>query len=256
MKMNLSLSEVKEILNEKVLEYEQPSFIESDPISIPHRFELKEDIEISGFLTALIAWGNRKAILKSCNIMMNMLGNEPYNFVVSASDAEIAQLSKFVYRTFQGEDLPQMVHALRYVYQNDGLEKLMTPVNGENIHSMLIRFYSTLLPFLNQHARKHIANVAKNSAGKRLNMYLRWMVRSNERGVDFGLWKNISSASLMLPLDVHSANMSRYYGILTRYANDWKAVEEVTNILRTFCPNDPIRYDFALFGEGVSGFKL
>ncbi len=250
---NIALSEIKALLDDKVLIYEQPSFISSDPISIPHRFSQKEDIEIAGFLASIIAWGNRKAILKSCNTMMNMLGNEPYNFISSASDAEISQLSKFVYRTFQGEDLPQMVRALRYVYQNGGLEKIFTPIAGETMRTVLIRLYSTLLPHLGQHARKHIANVSKASAGKRLNMFLRWMVRSNERGVDFGLWKNISPSTLMLPLDVHSGNVSRHFGILTRKANDWKAVEEATNILRTFCPSDPVKYDFALFGAGVNG---
>ncbi len=244
--------QLRDFLESKVSQYQTSSFIADDPISIPHRFRNKEDIEIAGFLAAAIAWGNRKAILKSCNIMMDMLDNSPSDFVKNASENEIAHLSSFVYRTFQGEDLPCLIRGLHHIYTScGGLETLMTPRDGESIKDVLVRLRSVLLPFLSQHACKHIANVEVGSAGKRLNMFLRWMVRPKTEGVDFGLWHGISTSELMLPLDVHSGNTSRALGLIQRKQNDWKAVEEVTSALRQFSPDDPVKYDFALFGLGV-----
>lgn len=245
-----NMFDLKDFLDEKCLLYQNQSFIESDPISIPHRYTKKEDIEISALLASTIAWGNRKAILKSCDVMMNMLGNEPYNFIISASEKDISALSKFVYRTFQADDLPSMVRGLRNIYLNGGLEKVFSSCS--DIRSSIIHFRQLMLPFLSYRTYKHIADVNKGAAGKRLNMFLRWMVRSDKGGVDFGLWTKIKPSQLMLPLDVHTGNTSRALGILKRKQNDWKAVEEVTSVLRKYCPDDPIKYDFALFGLGIN----
>lgn len=247
----MELLELKAFLDEKVAQYQTHSFIADDPISIPHRFKKKEDIEIAGILASTIAWGNRKAILKSCDIMMDMLDNSPYEYVCGATDADLKMLSQFVYRTFQADDLPGMVRGLRNIYANGGLEQLMTPQEGETVREGIARFRSAMLPSLSQRTYKHVADVAGGAAGKRLNMFLRWMVRPQEDGVDFGLWEGIKPAELMLPLDVHTGNTSRALGILTRKQNDWKAVEEVTSTLRQMCPDDPVKYDFALFGLGI-----
>lgn len=241
----------KEFLDEKTILYQTSAFIDDDPISIPHRFSRKEDIEIAGMLASTIAWGNRKAILKSCNIMMDMLDNDPYNYIMGATEDDLGMLEKFVYRTFQKEDLPGMVRGLRHIYKNGGLETLITPKEGETIREGIARYREMMLPHIEQRTYKHIADVASGAAGKRLNMFLRWMVRPSDEGVDFGIWKGIKPSDLMLPLDVHTANTSRALGILKRKQNDWKAVEEVTSVLRSYCPEDPVRYDFALFGLGI-----
>ncbi len=249
---NDTLLDVRTLLEEKTALYQTSAFVADDPVSIPHLFQKKEDIEIAGLLAATIAWGNRKAILKSCNEMINMLDNDPFCFITSASDKEIASLSRFVYRTFQSDDLPCFVRGLRAIYlQEGGLERIFSPNSGESVRDVLIRFRTTIIPHLAPRTFKHVADVANGAAGKRLNMFLRWMVRPSNGGVDFGLWHNIRPSQLMLPLDVHTANTSRALGILSRKQNDWKSVEEVTNILRSFCPDDPIKYDFALFGLGI-----
>jgi len=247
----MELEELKAFLNEKTAQYQTHSFIADDPISIPHRFKSKEDIEIAGILASTIAWGNRKAILKSCHLMMDMLDNSPYEFVTQSTDADLKMLETFVYRTFQADDLPGMVRGLKNIYSNGGLEQMMTPHEGESVREGIARFRSAMLPYLSQRTYKHVADVAGGAAGKRLNMFLRWMVRPQEGGVDFGLWKGIKPSELMLPLDVHTGNTSRALGILKRKQNDWKAVEEVTGTLRLMCPEDPVKYDFALFGLGI-----
>ena len=248
---SLSAHELKEFLDEKADQYQTSAFIDDDPISIPHRFTCKEDIEIAGMLAATIAWGNRKAILKSCDTMLELLDNSPYDFTMNASEAELKQLQTFVYRTFQHDDLAGMVRGLQHIYRNGGLESLMTPSADETIREALARFRDTMIINLSQRTYKHIADVRNGAAGKRLNMFLRWMVRPSDKGVDFGIWKNISPSDLLLPLDVHTANTSRILGILKRRQNDWKAVEEVTSTLRQLDPTDPIKYDFALFGLGI-----
>ncbi|MCQ2229412.1 MAG: TIGR02757 family protein [Bacteroidales bacterium] len=247
----MKLEELKDFLDEKTAQYQTHGFIADDPVSIPHRFSRKEDIEIAGVLASTIAWGNRKAILKSCDIMMDMLDNSPYEYVTQATDADLKMLESFVYRTFQADDLPGMVRGLRSIYADGGLECLMTPREGESVREGIARFRSAMLPHLSQRTYKHVADVAGGAAGKRLNMFLRWMVRSNDGQVDFGLWKGIRPSQLMLPLDVHTGNTSRALGILQRKQNDWKAVEEVTATLRMMCPDDPVKYDFALFGLGI-----
>lgn len=242
-------AELKEFLDFKTLQFQTPEFIADDPISIPHQFENKEDIEISGILTATISWGNRKAILKSANVIMDLLDHAPSDFVHNASTTEIQQLEKFIYRTFQHDDLCGMIRGLRSVYANGGLEKIFN--ESRNIKAGISNFRRTMLPHLSERTYKHIADVDRGSAAKRINMFLRWMVRPAKFGVDFGIWKSLSPKDLLLPLDVHSGNVARSLGLLNRKQNDWKSVEEVTATLRTFDSQDPIKYDFALFGLGI-----
>ncbi len=247
--------QVASLLEEKYLQYDDAAFIATDPVSIPHRFTKKEDVEIAGFLTALISWGNRKAILKSAGTMMEMMDNEPHAFLTLASEKEFGRFDKFVYRTFNGDDLLFFVHALRNVYREEG--GLETIVNESfrrcgSVKKVIIDLRSTLLRTGHlQRTEKHLADPAKGSAAKRINMFLRWMVRKDNRGVDFGIWDEIPVSELLCPLDIHSGTVARKLGLLRRKQNDWKAVEELTDYLRTFDPEDPVKYDFALFGLGI-----
>lgn len=245
---------LKEFLEEKVILYNNSSFIESDPIQIPHLFSLKEDIEIAGFLVATIAWGNRKSIIKNSHQLMERMGNSPYDFVMDFSDKDSDLLSGFVHRTFNSDDLTYFIKALQNIYKNHGgLESVFTENRTENslqgaIHELKKVFFE--LPHLSR-TQKHISDPVKNSAAKRINMFLRWMVRNDSAGVDFGIWKDIPSALLSCPLDVHSGNVARKLGLLNRKQNDAKAVKELDISLRLLDPQDPVKYDFALFGLGV-----
>ncbi len=248
--------ELKSFLDEKADQYEVPGFIENDPILIPHQFSRKEDIEIAGFLTATIAWGNRNSILKNAGKLMRLMDENPYEFILQLSDNELNQFANFVHRTFNGIDTAFFLKSMKNIYANhDGLESVFTKgyLKDHSLKSALIFFREIFLESPHQtRSEKHVANVLKSSSGKRLCMYLRWMVRSNQRNVDFGIWKKIPSSALMLPLDVHTGNVSRKLGLLGRKQNDWKAVEEITTGLRKMNPEDPIKYDFALFGLGVN----
>lgn len=250
----MNKTELKEFLDEKVLEYNNPKFIESDPIQIPHLFSVKEDIEIAGFLAATIAWGNRKMIIKNSHKMMELMGNSPYDFVMNHKDHHLDSFDNFVHRTFNSQDFTYFIKALKHIYTNhNGLENIFT-LNTTNeslqpaIHQLKKVFFE-----INHPARttKHISDPLKGSAAKRINMYLRWMIRKDNCGVDFGLWKNISQSSLSCPLDVHSGNVARKLGILTRKQNDAKALAELDTSLRNLDKKDPVKYDFALFGLGV-----
>jgi uncharacterized protein (TIGR02757 family) len=252
--------ELKDFLEEKYLKYNTPSFIECDPISIPHGFSELRDREISGFLTAAIAWGRRDLILRSSRMLLERMDNAPYEFVISAGEEEISRLSGFVHRTFNGTDCIYFIKGLRHIYSHySSMEKIVLKGMSETgslrdgISHLRSVFFS--LPHAPRN-EKHFADVMGGAAGKRLNMFLRWMVRKDSRGVDFGIWKDIDQASLYIPLDLHSGNTSRHLGLLKRKMNDWKAVEELTGVLRDFDPADPVKYDFALFGLGVfEGFK-
>lgn len=247
-------NEIKAFLDEKVIRYNQPSFVETDPIQIPKIFIEKENIEISAFLTATIAWGNRKAIIKNARHLMSMMDNNPYEFVLHSSKPEMEKLAQFVHRTFNGNDCIYFILSLKNLYKNHGgLQQVFTDgyQQQNTIKSSLEYFYSLFFELKGERTRKHVSNVAKGASGKRLNMFLRWMVRNDKAGIDFGLWNTIPASALMLPLDVHTGNVARKLGILKRKSNDWKAVEEVTETLRTFDPSDPIKYDFALFGLGA-----
>ncbi len=247
---------LKAFLDEKALEYEQKRFIESDPISIPHRFDQKEDIEIAAFLVASIAWGKREMIIKNGNRLMAMLDERPHQFLMESSRTEWQHINTFVHRTFNSKATLYFLNALKDIYQNhNGLEALFNTgyQHEQTIQSALLHFRNNFLlnDYDREFASSHVANVAKNSACKRINMFLRWMVRDSKRGVDFGLWKNIPTSALMIPLDLHSGGVSRKLSLLSRKQDDWKSVLELTAKLRLMDANDPIKYDFALFGLGV-----
>lgn len=252
--MVLPENELKDFLDAKVLQYNTIDFIEPDPISVPHRYKLKEDIEISGFLASTIAWGNRKMITKNAHRMMDLLGNSPYDFVMSHDDYQLERLDGFVHRTFNSDDFKHFINALKHIYTNKGgLENIFTQNQTETslqpaIHAFNEAFFE--IPHLSR-TRKHVADPNKGSVAKRINMCLRWFVRNDNSGVDLGIWKNIPSSILSCPLDVHSGNVARKLGLLERKQNDGKALLELDTNLRFLDPHDPVKYDFALFGLGI-----
>lgn len=254
--MNLRKSELKEFLDEKVELYNRPAFIESDPISIPHQFTGKEDKEISGFLAASIAWGRRDLILRSSERLIGLMDNRPYEFIINAGKEELVTVSRFVHRTFNGSDCGYFIRGLKHIYSSFGsmedviLEGMRQSGSlREGLGHLRRIFFSLSHP---KRIEKHFADVMNGAAGKRLNMFLRWMVRRDNRGVDFGIWNRIDPSVLYIPLDIHTGNTARALGLLKRSINDWKAVEELTSVLREFDPADPVKYDFALFGLGVN----
>ncbi|WP_179213047.1 TIGR02757 family protein [Flavobacterium psychrophilum] len=250
----MNLSELQSFLDEKVILYNNLNFIESDPIQIPHLFSLKEDIEIAGFLSATIAWGNRKMIINNSHKMMQLMGNSPYDFVLSHNENQLESLNKFVHRTFNGQDFAQFIKSLQHIYTNhNGLEAVFAKNATKDSMQKSISEFKKIF-FENNHlprTQKHISDPISGSAAKRINMFLRWMVRQDAQGVDFGLWKTISSSALSCPLDVHSGNVARKLQLLLRKQNDAKAVYELDTNLRLLDPNDPVKFDFALFGLGV-----
>jgi uncharacterized protein (TIGR02757 family) len=247
--------ELKQFLEEKYLQYNNPSFIECDPISIPHRFVSNTDREVAGFLTAAIAWGRRDLILRSSRVLMEAMDNQPFNFIKSAGPKDQKRLKGFVHRTFNGADCISFMRGLKEIYMHySSIEEVILEGMKESgsLRDGLSYFRKKFFSLSHEkRTEKHFADVNTGSAGKRLNMFLRWMVRNDGRGVDFGIWKNINPSMLFIPLDLHSGNTSRRLGLLTRKQNDWKAVEELTSVLREFDPSDPVKYDFALFGLGV-----
>ncbi len=253
--MHPTIIELKYFLDHKVQLYNTEQYIESDPIQIPHRYSEKEDIEIAAFLTASIAWGQRKSIIKNASFLMDLLENTPYDFVLNASESEIRNVRQFVHRTFNGLDCEFFIYSLRNIYKNhNGLENVFAAgyVFENSVFSALKHFRKVFLEVEHpKRVAKHVSDVNSNSAAKRLNMLLRWLVRSDENGVDFGLWKSIPMSALMLPLDVHAGDVGRALGLLSRKQNDWKALEEIMTVLRTFDATDPVKYDYALFGIGV-----
>ena len=259
LKKPLKKQELKEFLDAKVVQYNHPRFIESDPIQIPHQFSKKEDIEIAGFLAATISWGNRKSIITNANKMMALLDHSPFDFIKNHELSDLEKLSSFVHRTFNGDDFMQFIKSLNHIYTHyDGLEAIFTKHSEEfstqkAIHQFKKHFFE-IEHF--QRTQKHVSDPLKNSAAKRINMFLRWMVRTDNNGVDFGIWKSLSPAQLSCPLDVHSGNVARCLGLLQRKQNDSKALGELDSALRKLDPTDPVKYDFALFGLGVfEGFS-
>jgi uncharacterized protein (TIGR02757 family) len=252
--LNTITPDIKEFLDEMVVKYNNPQFIDSDPVSIPHLYTRKEDIEISGFLVATIAWGNRTMILKNGFKLMNLMDNSPYDFIINHTDHDLDRLDGFVHRTFNQVDLAYFIRALKNIYKyKGGLETLFTNSATEfstqpAISHFKDEFFS--LPYPARSA-KHISDPERGSAAKRINMFLRWMVRNDNQGVDFGIWKSIAPHQLSCPLDVHSGNVARKLGLLTRNQNDSRALKELDLNLRKMDREDPVKYDFALFGLGV-----
>ena len=228
--------------------FNRPDFIPDDPVSIPHRYSRKEDIEIAGFLTAIISWGNRASILKNASNLMKLMDDVPADFIFHAKKKDLEKLDHFVHRTFQSTDLLAFVYALQQIYLHDGgLEQSF--LHGETMMEKISNFKRIFFSF--PHAgrtEKHLPDPLQGSAAKRINMFLRWMVRKDEQGVDFGIWKKISPADLICPLDVHSGRTARKFGLLLRRQDDWKSAMELTSNLRILDPADPVRFDFVLFG--------
>jgi len=250
----LKKQELKDFLDAKVIQYNNPKFIESDPIQIPHKFTIKEDIEIAGFLIATIAWGNRKSIINNANRLMNLLDNSPFDFILNHSETDLEKLQPFVHRTFNGNDCIQFITSLKHIYKNhNGLESLFAKhAEKDSLQNSISKFKTTFFEIEHlQRTQKHVSDPLKNSAAKRINMFLRWMVRNDSAGVDFGLWKSLKPSQLSCPLDVHSGNVARKLGLLKRKQNDAKALFELDTALRKLDPIDPVKYDFALFGLGV-----
>lgn len=251
----MKFEELKSFLDEKADQYNHPEFIENDPIQIPHRFSLKQDVEIVGFLAATISWGNRKAIIKSAEKMLDIMGNSPYDFVLNHSEKDLKSLEgKSIHRTFNEEDFTYFIKQFQRIYkENESLENLFKVKDQETnfLHS-IERFRSQFLGTEKHRSHKHVSSPYKNSSTKRIIMFLRWMVRKDKRGVDFGIWESIDQKYLSIPLDVHTGNISRKLGLISRTQNDWKTVEELDLVIRKFDEKDPAKYDFALFGLGVT----
>ena len=250
----LKQEDLKDFLDNKVLQYNNPKFIESDPIQIPHQFSIKEDIEIAGFLTATIAWGNRKSIIINAKRLLELLDNSPYDFIINHKETDLEKLQPFVHRTFNGDDTIQFIKCLKNIYEkHNGLEAVFAKhAEKDSLQISISKFKTTF--FEVEHlprTQKHVSDPLKNSAAKRINMFLRWMVRNDKTGVDFGIWKSLSPTQLSCPLDVHSGNVARKLGLLNRKQNNAKALFELDSALRKLDPKDPIKYDFALFGLGV-----
>ncbi|MBS1550023.1 MAG: TIGR02757 family protein [Bacteroidetes bacterium] len=253
----MNFDELRSFLDEKADQYNHVDFIQDDPIQIPHLFSKRQDIEIAGFLAATIAWGNRKSIIKDAYKMLDFMGHSPYDFVLNFKEDDLLKLSdKAIHRTFSAEDFKVFLLNLQSLYHSyKSMEDLFLVQDGEtNCYYAIERFRIEFLKEnIGHRSQKHVASTYKNSSAKRLMMFLRWMVRNDNRGVDFGLWKNISPSVLSIPLDVHTGNISRKLNLIQRKQNDWKTVEELDVQLRQFNPEDPAIYDFALFGLGVSG---
>ena len=250
----MNTTELKDFLDSKVEQYNNPKFIESDPIQIPHTFSIKEDIEIAGFLTATIAWGNRKSIINNANKLMGLLDNSPYDFIINHQETDLEKLHPFVHRTFNGNDCIQFIKSLNYIYKTyGGLESVFYKyAEKDSLQKAISSFKHIFFEIEHlQRTQKHISDPLKNSAAKRINMFLRWMVRNDNTGVDFGIWKTLSPAQLSCPLDVHSGNVGRKLNLINRKQNDAKALLELDTNLRLLDYKDPVKYDFALFGLGV-----
>lgn len=245
-------------LDETAARYNDVSFIKDDPIAVPHQYSSRQDIEIAGFFTAIMAWGQRKTIVSKATTLMDLMDHAPYSFIRHHQEQDRKRFLTFTHRTLQPDDVLFLVAALQdYYSHHESLEEAFTAsmsTSDEDVFRGLAGFYDLLFdqPWVLERTRKHIATPVRKSSCKRLNMYLRWMVRSDDRGVDFGLWKKIRPAQLIIPLDLHVGNTARRLQLLKRDVNDWQAAKELTVMLKYFDPEDPVRYDFALFGSGIN----
>ena len=251
------LNDIQEFLENAYDQYNRPEFIEADPISLPHLFSKKQDIEIIGFWVAMLAWGQRKTIINKGKLLIDLMDGAPHDFIVNHSEEERKPFLDFKHRTFQAIDTLYFLAFFQDFYQkNDSLENAFSNhlnTKNENVQAALEGFHEQFfsLPDAPHRTRKHVSTPIRNSACKRLNMFLRWMVRKDKKGVDFGIWKNIKPSQLLMPLDVHVDRVARRLGLLERKQTDWKSVIELTNNLKQLDAKDPVKYDFALFGVGV-----
>ena len=245
----MTKAELKDYLDFKAEQYNTRVFIESDPIQLPHRFSKKEDIEIVAYLVSTIAWGQRKSIIKNGERLIEIMENNPHEFILNYTSRKL----DFVHRTFNSIDLDFFFRSLRNIYENGGLECAFSPhPEIEGVKGRIVNFRESFLETEHEkRSEKHISNPMKGSAAKRINMFLRWMVRNDKQGVDFGIWKSIPASELYIPLDVHTSTHGRNLGLIQRKQDDWKALEELMSNLREFDPVDPSKYDFALFGIGA-----
>ncbi len=251
------VSEIRDFLELKVREYNQPNFIENDPVSIPHQYTRKQDIEITGLWASVLAWGQRVTIINKCNELFKMMDNTPYDFIVNHKESDLKVFETFKHRTFNATDTLYFIEYFKWYYsKHESLEDAFTiglKENDQTIETGLINFHEQFfsLPDYPSRTKKHIATPARASACKRLNMYLRWMVRKDNCGVDFGIWNKIKPSQLVCPCDLHVDRVGRKLGMISRKQTDWKTAQELTENLRKLDPQDPVKYDFALFGLGV-----
>lgn len=253
----MNFSELKKLLDAKVALYNRPSFIKDDPVSIPHRFAKKQDIEISGMFAAVFAWGLRKTIINKCSELMSLMDDAPYDFILNHKEKDLKRLLQFKHRTFNTTDLLYFIHFFKNYYsENSSLENAFSKhilIDDEDVRSGLAGFHDLFfsLPDAPSRTKKHLPTPLRKSSCKRINMYLRWMVRRDKWGVDFGLWKEISPSQLLCPLDLHVERVARELNLLTGKQNAWESTLQLTRRLREFDAADPVKYDFALFGMGV-----
>jgi uncharacterized protein (TIGR02757 family) len=256
------MTDLKDFLDSKVIQYNRLDFIKNDPIQIPHRYQKKQDIEIAGLFAAVLAWGQRITIINKCSELMQLMDNAPHDFVINHTSHDLKSFLDFKHRTFNATDVLYFIHFLKSFYQkNESLEEAFLVPSSQSQQKIamgLTQFHKLFFSLEDSPSRtqKHIATPARNSACKRLNMYLRWMVRRDNCGVDFGIWHKISPADLICPLDLHVERVARQIGFITRKQTDWQAATELTAHLRQFDPHDPVKYDFALFGLGLEKSSL
>jgi uncharacterized protein (TIGR02757 family) len=251
----VSQNELKAFLDQKADLYNRPEFIESDPISIPHAYKKKQDIEIAGLFAAVLAWGQRVTIIRKCKELLARMDNDPYQFIVHHTESDLKPMQEFKHRTFNATDTLYFIAFLKWYYSNHlSLEEAFkVSAEDETIEAGLINFHNQFFS-LDDHphrTKKHIATPERKSTCKRLNMYLRWMVRNDNKGVDFGLWRSISPSQLVCPCDLHVDRVSRKLKLVKRKPTDWLTALELTSQLRKLDTSDPVRYDFALFGLGI-----
>ncbi|WP_162425767.1 TIGR02757 family protein [Pontibacter pudoricolor] len=254
--MKQDIAAIKALLDDRVEKYNQPAFIPNDPVSIPHRFTKKQDIEISGFFASILAWGQRKTIINNCLKLMDLMNNAPHDFILNHQEQDLPRFLGFKHRTFNDTDLLYFIHFFNWYYSRyDSLEVAFT---GElntikTQKERLMHFHDMVFSLEDapHRTKKHISTPARKSACKRINMYLRWMVRKDDNGVDFGIWDTMKPADLVCPCDVHVERVARRLGLITRKGMDWQTAEELTDHLRAFDPSDPVKYDYALFGLGI-----
>ena len=249
----MNFTDLKHFLDEKVVYYNTPDFIEEDPISVPHEYSYPKDIEIVGLFAAIFAWGLRKTIINKCHELFKLMDNDPYNFILNHSSDDLKPFLKFKHRTFNATDTLYFIHWLRWYYNKECSLETAFMCKDSSMKVVLSSFHNLFfsLPEAPHRTRKHIATPDRNAACKRLNMYLRWMVRDDDKGVDFGLWKNLNPANLICPCDVHVDRIARKFQLITRKQTDSRTAVELTENLKRMDPEDPVKYDFALFGLGV-----